>query len=80
MPLVINGLGGGHTDRQTHTHTHAYRHVDQNFKKPGVRGLWPRAPGLKIHIISTPEPQIYVLVNSLLSITVILYTTMAKGS
>ena len=45
-PLVINGLGGGHTDRQTHTH--AYRHADQNnFKKPGARGLRPRAPGLK---------------------------------
>ena len=22
MPLVINGLGGGHTDRQTDRHTH----------------------------------------------------------
>ena len=22
MPLVINGLGGGHTDMQTHTDTH----------------------------------------------------------
>ena len=42
MPLVINGLGGGHTD------THAYRHADQNnFKKPGMRGLPPCAPGLK---------------------------------
>ena len=42
MPLVINGLGGGHTDRYTDTHTH-----QSNFKKPGARGLWPCAPGLK---------------------------------
>ena len=46
MPLVINGLGGGHT--HTHTHARAYRHADQNnFKKPGARGLQPRTPGLK---------------------------------
>ena len=39
-PLVINGLGGGHTDTQTH----AYRHADQNnFKKPGAHGLRPCA-------------------------------------
>ena len=43
MSLVINGLGGEHTD------THAYRHTDQgNFKKPGVRGRRPHAPGLKM--------------------------------
>ena len=33
MPLAINGLGGGHTDRQTNrqtdrqTHTHTYTHI-----------------------------------------------------
>ena len=33
----------------TQTHTHTYRRVNQNnFKKPGARGLWPHAPGLKI--------------------------------
>ena len=32
--MVINALGGGHTD----THMHAYRHMNQsNFKKAGVR-------------------------------------------
>ena len=51
-PLVINGLGGGHTD----THTHAYRHADQNnFKKPGTRGQRPHTPGLKIINIHLPE-------------------------
>ena len=50
-PLVINGLGGRHTDRQTHTH--AYRHANQNnFKKPGARGLRLRAPGLKMSPLS----------------------------
>ena len=40
MPLVVNALGGRHTD------THTYRHASQsNFKKPGIR---PHAPGLKI--------------------------------
>ena len=35
-PLVINALGGGHTDRQTHT----YQHVNKNdFKKPDVDSL-----------------------------------------
>ena len=46
MPLVINGLGGGHT--HTHTHTHTHRRTNQsNFKKPGVHGQRPRVPGLK---------------------------------
>ena len=41
-PLVINALGGGHTD------THAYQCANQsNFKKPGVRGQRPREPDLK---------------------------------
>ena len=39
------------TDRHIHTHTHTYRRANQsNFKKPGARGLRPRAPGLKILI------------------------------
>ena len=43
MPLVINGLGGGHT----HTHTQTDQHASQsNFKKPGARGHRPRAPCL----------------------------------
>ena len=34
MPIVINALGGGHTD------THAYQRMNQiNFKKPGMRDL-----------------------------------------
>ena len=38
MPLVINVLGGGYTDRQTNTH--AYQCVKQSkFKKPGAHGL-----------------------------------------
>ena len=46
MPLVINGLGGGHT--------HTYRHTNQNsFKKPDVRSLWPCTPGLKIKDVVT---------------------------
>ena len=37
------------TDRQTDTQ--AYRRVNQsNFKKPGMRGLWPCVPGLKFKI------------------------------
>ena len=44
-PLVINGLGGGHTDTCTHTYQHANQN---NFKKPGARGRRARAPGLKI--------------------------------
>ena len=47
MPLVINALGGGHTDG--HTDTHTYQCADQsNFKKPSTRGQRPCAPGLKI--------------------------------
>ena len=31
------------------TQTHTYRRANQNnFKKQGAHGLWPRAPGLKI--------------------------------
>ena len=38
MPLVINALRGGHTDRQTNTH--AYQRTNQSkFKKPGMHGL-----------------------------------------
>ena len=41
MPLVINTLGGGHTN----THTHTYRHPHRNnLKKPAMRQ--PHAPGL----------------------------------
>ena len=40
MPLVINGLGCGHT--------HTFQCVNQsNFKKPGTRGQRLRTPGLK---------------------------------
>ena len=40
MPLIINALGA---DIQTHT----YQHGNQNnFKKPGTRGLWLHTPGL----------------------------------
>ena len=43
MPLVINTLGGGHT--QTHTYTDDQHRI--NFKKPGGR----RAPGLKMLVV-----------------------------
>ena len=40
--LVINALGGGHSD------THTYQHMNQsNFKKTGACGLWLCSPGLK---------------------------------
>ena len=40
MPLVINALRGGHTDR------HTYRSANKNnFKKPGARSLLPHVPG-----------------------------------
>ena len=49
-PLVVNGLGGGHTHTHTHAHTHTYTHTHThthtcehtdnphrfNFKKPGT--------------------------------------------
>ena len=42
---------GADTRTHTHTHTHAYRHADQNnFKKPGVHGRRPRAPGLTMTV------------------------------
>ena len=42
MPLVINALGGGHTDR------HTYRRANKDgFKKPNECGLRPCSPGLK---------------------------------
>ena len=44
-PLVINAFEGGHT--QTHTHP---RMNKNDFKKPGARGLWLHAPGLKSRI------------------------------
>ena len=48
-PLVINTLGGGHTDRWTHTYTHTYRHANQiNLKKPCALGLRLRVPGLEV--------------------------------
>ena len=41
MPLVINAFKGGHTDRQTDTHT--YRCMNKNdFKKPGVRAWFKK--------------------------------------
>ena len=49
MPLVINGLGGGHTgrhtDRQTdrHTHTHILTREPKQFQETKCT---PRAPGL----------------------------------
>ena len=37
MPLVINALGGGHTDTDTHIHGHTYQCANEsNFKKPGT--------------------------------------------
>ena len=46
MPLVINAFGA---DTQTHIQRHTYRHTNQNnFKKPGICGLWLCTPGLTI--------------------------------
>ena len=60
MLLVINSLGGGHTNAHTHTHmhacihscTHAHTHTHRrphrnNLKKPGVYQPAASAPGLK---------------------------------
>ena len=37
MPLVINSLGGGHTNTHTHTHihthTHTYTHIQTSAQK-----------------------------------------------
>ena len=50
-PLVINALGGGHRQANRQTDTHTYQRANQsNLKKSGTRGLWPCAPGLKIHM------------------------------
>ena len=52
--LVINALGGRHTDTQEHilTHKHIYRHTNKNnFKKPGACGR-TRTPGLKTNFES----------------------------
>ena len=43
MPLVISGLGGGHTDTDTDTNTHT--HTDTWTKAISRR---PRVPGLII--------------------------------
>ena len=36
MPLVIHGLGGGHTDRQTHT----YNRTEVILRNQARAGLW----------------------------------------
>ena len=45
MPLVINGLGGGHTDTHTHTHTDARTKA---ISRNQARAAFGCAPGLKI--------------------------------
>ena len=39
MPLVIHGLGGGHT--HTHTHTHTYIRTEVILRNQARAGLWP---------------------------------------
>ena len=45
MPLVIYGLGGGHTHTHTHTHTHKHTHfggmkvISRNQARAGRAGL-----------------------------------------
>ena len=46
MPLVINGLGGGHTDR--HTDTCIPTHEPKQFQETGTCGRRPCEPGLKM--------------------------------
>ena len=56
MPLIINALGGRHTDTDTqtqiHTHTHTHTHARIPTHEPKqfqeTRHAWPlAAPGLK---------------------------------
>ena len=43
-PLVVNGLGGGHTDTQTQTYTHARTHANTHSHRRANQ----TRPGLKI--------------------------------
>ena len=43
-PLVINGLGGGHTDTHSHIHTHTDAQTKTILKISGMR----RKPDLKM--------------------------------
>ena len=36
------------TNTQTHTYTHIPMLEQNDFKKPGMHGLWPCTPGVKI--------------------------------
>ena len=45
--LVINGLGGGHTDTSTDTDTHILTCEQKQFQEIRSHGLQPRAPSLK---------------------------------
>ena len=49
MPLVINTLGGEHTD--THMHTHTHKHTDMRSKaisrNQECMGLWPACAWFK---------------------------------
>ena len=47
MPLVINALGGGHTDRQTDRHTYTGART-KAISRPHACGGRPCAPDLKI--------------------------------
>ena len=49
MPLVINAFGGGHTHRQTHTHTNVQTKA---ISRNQARGLRLLAPGLKTFYIT----------------------------
>ena len=44
-PLVINALGGGHTDTRAHTHTDTHTHIPtcQPRQFQETRGAWPSA-------------------------------------
>ena len=49
MPLVINSLGGGHADMQTHTHIHTA--IDtKTILRNQVSTCGRLAPGLKIQV------------------------------
>ena len=48
--LVINALGGGHTDTHTHTHTHTHTNAQtKSISKNQACAAEGRAPGLKRH-------------------------------
>ena len=57
MPLVINAIGGGHTDRHTDTHTNVQTKAISRNQVHKAEG---RVPGLKMYFIIHIYVEIYV--------------------